>query len=66
MALVPTCTKTGDLICLIKGGRVPFVVQRAGAEDREEQWVLVGHCYVHGIMYGEAFREEECVDMRLV
>ena len=66
MALVPTCTKTGDLICLIKGGRVPFVVQRAGTEDREEQWVLVGHCYVHGIMHGEAFREEECVDMRLV
>ena len=59
LALVPQSTKVGDSIAILKGGSVPFVIR-----PRRTQWELVGDSYVHGIMYGEAFREGECKILR--
>jgi len=55
IGLGPSGMKEGDRIALFKGGKLPLVVRPVG-EDLE----LVGDCYVHGIMFGERFREEEC------
>ena len=41
----------GDLICVLYGGQTPFVLRR---EDGG-MFRLIGDCYVHGIMEGEAF-----------
>jgi hypothetical protein len=38
----------GDLICILHGGQVPFIVRR----DRE-CYVFKGECYIHGLMDGE-------------
>ncbi|KAH8794329.1 heterokaryon incompatibility protein-domain-containing protein, partial [Hyaloscypha sp. PMI_1271] len=52
LAAIPFVTKVGDCIAILAGGRLPFVLRPTGNHYR-----LVGPCYVHGIMYGEAFPE---------
>jgi hypothetical protein len=52
LAAVPFTAKVGDCIAVLAGGRVPFVLRPIGDHYR-----LVGPCYVHGIMNGEAFPE---------
>ncbi|KAM7211457.1 HET domain containing protein [Rhypophila decipiens] len=52
IASVPSHTEPGDCICVLLGGRVPFVVRpKAAAPPRH---TLLGDVYVHGIMKGEA------------
>jgi hypothetical protein len=53
LAAVPYTTEVGDCIALLAGGRLPFVLRSTGDHYR-----LVGPCYVHGIMNGEAFPED--------
>lgn len=38
-----------DLVCVLFGGKVPFVLRKMRGHYR-----LVGECYLHGIMFGEA------------
>jgi hypothetical protein len=52
LAAVPYTTKVGDCIVVLAGGDLPFVLRPTGDHYR-----LVGPCYVHGIMGGEAFPE---------
>ncbi|KAK5113817.1 hypothetical protein LTR62_003201 [Meristemomyces frigidus] len=61
LALLPAAAQEGDLIVVLRGGRLPFVVRA-----KEEGYGLVGPGYVHGIMDGEAFDVESCGDIRLV
>lgn len=49
--LIPGKAQKGDKICLFRGGRVPFVLRESSVAGR---YRLVGECYIHGIMYGEA------------
>jgi hypothetical protein len=51
---VPCCSRAGDKICLFKGGRVPFIVRDIGNGYCQ----LVGECYMHGIMDGEAMMQQ--------
>lgn len=53
LASVPYTTETGDCIAVLTGGRVPFVLRPMG-----DYYYLVGPCYVHGVMDGEAFSED--------
>jgi hypothetical protein len=48
---VPPLTQTGDVVAIMKGGCVPFVLQRSAS--RPGEYRLVGECYVHGLMNGE-------------
>jgi hypothetical protein len=43
--------KPGDLMCLVRGGRVPFVLRERG----DGTYGYVGDCYVEGLMKGEYF-----------
>ncbi|KAK3329233.1 hypothetical protein B0H66DRAFT_488127 [Apodospora peruviana] len=49
--LVPPDTEPGDTVAIIHGGAVPFVIRKGRNEASSK---LVGECYVHGIMHGEA------------
>ena len=56
---VRVTTQPGDRICIFLGSRVPHVIRPYG----NEEYTLVGPCYLHGVMDGEAmamndFREE--------
>jgi hypothetical protein len=62
MGLVPDHTKEGDVTFLLQGGDVPFVLRQRG----DGTFVFVGHCYLHGVMNGEAYEEDKCEDMVLV
>lgn len=62
LALVPPSTRTGDRILVLAGGKTPYVARQKS--DLPQQWELVGDCYVHGIMFGEAWKEDSCVEMR--
>ena len=53
MGIGPPGMRPGDSICVFLGGNVPWVVRQEGYE-----YMLVGECYVHGIMDGEIMQTE--------
>ncbi len=55
MGLVPGAALKGDLIAIILGADVPFVLRTTSMG----RYVLIGECYIHGIMKGEAIRGRE-------
>lgn len=62
IGLGPRLTQKGDHIFLVRGSRVPLVLR---SQD-SERWTLLGDCYVHGIMHGEAFDETTCQTLLVV
>jgi hypothetical protein len=61
IGLASHATQEGDIIALVKGGRVPLVLRRR----LNGNWGLVGDIYVYGIMIGEAFEENKCKEIRI-
>lgn len=49
----PASIREGDLVCVLFGGCVPYILRPT---DTDNMCNLVGECYVHGIMYGETVR----------
>lgn len=47
----PLESKKGDMVCVLKGAELPYVLRKA---DDRKSWYLVGHCYASGVMHGEA------------
>jgi hypothetical protein len=41
----------GDVVCILFGGNVPYILRPT---DIEGQYILIGECYVKGLMQGEA------------
>lgn len=39
----------GDGVCIFLGSHIPFILRPFGSSHK-----LVGQCYIHGIMIGEA------------
>jgi len=54
LGLVPRQAKNGDMIALLSGGRLPFVFRPVGNHFR-----VIGGCYMHGYMKGEAWPKSE-------
>lgn len=48
--LGPKVKKCGEVVCVLFGGKMPFVLRQWNGD----QFLLVGECYVHGLMQGEA------------
>ena len=58
--LVPEDTLVGDSVILVDGAAVPFIVRGKGDDEKDSHLTtLVGECYVHGIMHGEALGFED-------
>ena len=51
VGLGPSVTREQDLVCVLFGCMVPFILRKQG-----DRYRLVGECYVHGIMKGEAIQ----------
>ncbi|KAK2603103.1 hypothetical protein N8I77_009585 [Diaporthe amygdali] len=47
--LGPVALEVGDIVCVLFGCKVPFCLRPMG-----ERYLLVGECYVHGLMKGGA------------
>lgn len=45
----------GDIVCVLNGGRTPFILRRTNLI--KEEYKLVCECYVYGIMQGEWMRD---------
>lgn len=62
MGLVPLETREGDVVMVVCGARVPFVLRPVvkGEEDVHgtDEYQVVGECYLHGVMAGEKIRKE--------
>ena len=61
IGVVQRRTRDDDYIALCKGGKVPLIVRKRGLE-----WELVGDAYIHGMMQGEEWVEEDCEGMWFV
>jgi hypothetical protein len=58
----PKGMKEGDIVFVLSGGTMPFLLRPAGKRHipnrgEEECYELVGDCYLHGIMDGEALKK---------
>lgn len=54
----PRYSKVGDEAWVIFGGYAPFLVRKVGGSEMKRH-VMVGECYVHGVMKGEAMQDSE-------
>ena len=52
IGLGPRSMQPDDLICIMSGGRVPYILRKEGGHYR-----LVGESYVHGLMEGQAIQK---------
>ena len=62
LGIGPEDIEAGDRVCILYGGRTPFVLRKYRRDGLERYlWKLVCDCYVHGIIEfrGEARPEEE-------
>ena len=53
IGLGPLSMKPGDHVCILSGGRVPFLLRKNGIHHR-----FVGESYIHGLMKGEVWDQE--------
>ncbi|KAK0623689.1 heterokaryon incompatibility protein-domain-containing protein [Immersiella caudata] len=60
MGLAPWNARVGDAVCVLKGGKTPFLLR----EKNEGLYSLVGEAFVQGIMGGEVMKGD-LVMMRL-
>ena len=49
LGLVPDYAKVGDIVCVLHGSSTPMALRA-----KEDAYEVIGECYIHGIMYGEA------------
>ncbi|MCJ1383200.1 hypothetical protein MMC17_006313 [Xylographa soralifera] len=54
MGIGPQAMQSGDIICILFGGRTPFVLRPRPDSDH---CVFIGECYIHGWMHGEAIEK---------
>lgn len=52
IGLGPSALREGDQVCVLFGGIVPFTLRQEDGVYR-----MIGECYVHGLMRGEAIKE---------
>ena len=65
--LGPGALKEGDRVAVLLGSDVPFVIREADPDaldptmpvPHDTKFKLVGECYVHGLMQGQAVRGQE-------
>lgn len=59
VGLVPSESLPGDVIVLFVGGTTPFVLRRLHEESGKQGFLLVGECFIYGMMDGEFSNGDE-------
>ena len=54
VGLAPHGAKVGDEVAIMLGGDVPLLLRRVGHGLNGPEFHLLGECFVHGLMFGEA------------
>lgn len=55
LGLAPPPVKKRDLVCILFGCSVPILLRRhIDADTSEDYFQIIGECYIHGMMEGEA------------
>lgn len=54
---IPTTARPGDVVAVLTGGRVPYVLR-----PQNGHYLLTGDAYIHGIMDGEAMPAPDTLD----
>ncbi|KAI0389617.1 putative heterokaryon incompatibility protein [Xylariaceae sp. FL0594] len=59
MGLVPPFAEAGDVVCIIPGAQVPFLLRSCGDGEGQgfTRWQLVGETYFHGMMDAEMIEQ---------
>ena len=65
IGLAPTACEVGDIICVLHGCSVPVVLRPSWDAHGESYNLLVGECYVHGMMDGEAVEMQKEEDIEV-
>ena len=58
-ALGPLDTQPGDVLAIIPGGKVPYVLRKRLDSELEGSYTFVGECYVHGVMDGQLLQDND-------
>ncbi|KAF2839452.1 hypothetical protein M501DRAFT_1016532 [Patellaria atrata CBS 101060] len=73
MGLGPQDIQSGDCIAILAGARMPFAIRKKTSRRRRfedpDQYILLGACYVHGIMDGQAVsksKKSQIYDLRFI
>jgi hypothetical protein len=61
---MPIGTEKGDLVCVLIGGEVPFVLRPTG--HGSSSYRLIGECFLNGVMNGEMLVANEYVERQIV
>jgi hypothetical protein len=65
-ALCPKGTEAGDIVVILDGGSVPYILRRrasnAGENLQEESYEFIGECYLERFMDGSALSSGHCGD----
>ncbi|KAH7364781.1 heterokaryon incompatibility protein-domain-containing protein [Rhexocercosporidium sp. MPI-PUGE-AT-0058] len=67
IGLAPSHTNVGDVVAVLEGGNVPFILHHREVQKMEnnlEYYSFVGESYIHGIMAGEAICAAKDEDIR--
>ena len=73
LGLAPEICRVGDVIAVLAGGKVPYVLRPVsdGEDDGPDgerlsaRYFMLGDSYIHGIMYGEAVMDADGNDVEL-
>ncbi|KAH8786364.1 heterokaryon incompatibility protein-domain-containing protein [Hyaloscypha sp. PMI_1271] len=61
MGLGPSSTEVGDEAFVLFGGSMPFILRQADRRptpnDQSYYYTIIGECYIHGMMDGEAMKD---------
>jgi hypothetical protein len=53
----PKSVQNGDAICILFGCSVPVILREHNMNDNSRYYELIGECYIHGMMNGDALKE---------
>lgn len=63
MGLAAPLARVGDVVVLLYGGTVPYVLRGSRSQSEDEQlWELVGEAYVHSVIEGEILSRTDLKD----
>ena len=60
---VPRQAKVGDIVVLIGGCDVPYLLR---PREQGDKYSFIGACYVHGVMFGEQWKQSLVREIRIL
>jgi len=64
--LIPQLACTGDVVCIIAGLQVPYILRPSTRKTSTRAFELIGECYIDGIMEGEAMNKSAIKKLEIV